>query len=122
MWLRFWIVLFATGLALEAPVLAEEVKLPPLSDFQWKPAFEGAQELGGYDPAEQRFYFYTNGSAVAEINTFLKRESTPSPSRQVVLKRKRNWLSSAFAVVKQRWLRNTPAPPRSAKNTPLPHA
>jgi hypothetical protein len=33
MWLRFWIVLFATGLALEAPVLAEEVKLPPLSDF-----------------------------------------------------------------------------------------
>jgi len=68
MWLRFWIVIFATGLALEAPVLAEEVKLPPLSDFQWKPAFEGAQELGGYDPAEQRFYFYTNGSAVAEIN------------------------------------------------------
>jgi hypothetical protein len=47
---------------------AEDVKVPPLSEFQWKPAFEGGKELGGYDPGEERFYFYTNGSAVAEIH------------------------------------------------------
>jgi hypothetical protein len=68
MLLRFGIALIAAGVVTWVPVLAEEVKLPPLSDFQWKPAFEGGQELGGYDPAEQRFNFYTNGSAVAEID------------------------------------------------------
>ncbi|MCS7020264.1 MAG: hypothetical protein NZU63_00385 [Gemmataceae bacterium] len=50
-----------------AILAAEEVKIPPLQQFQWKPAFEDAKDLGGYDPVEERFFFYTNGSAVAEI-------------------------------------------------------
>lgn len=65
--MRLWLVSALVVAVFGTTAAAEEVKVPPLREFQWKPAFEDAQELGGYDPVEERFFFYTNGSAVAEI-------------------------------------------------------
>jgi hypothetical protein len=48
-------------------VAADEVQVPPLREFEWKPAFPMAKELGGYDATEERFFFYTNGAAVADV-------------------------------------------------------
>src|SRR5262249_36105102 len=38
-----------------------------LKSFKWKCAFDGGADLGGYDDNEERFFFYTNGSATWEI-------------------------------------------------------
>jgi hypothetical protein len=45
---------------------ADDVKVD-LKSFKWKCAFEGGAELGGYDEGENRFFFYTNGSATGEV-------------------------------------------------------
>ena len=50
-----------------AATAADAVMVPPLGDFKWKAAFEGGAELGGYDTGEDRFFFYTNGAAAADV-------------------------------------------------------
>ena len=45
---------------------AEPIKLD-LKQFKWKAAFEGGTDLGGYDENENRFFFYTNGSATGSV-------------------------------------------------------
>lgn len=39
-----------------------------LKTFKWKAAFEGGADLGGYDDGQNRFFFYTNGSATGSID------------------------------------------------------
>lgn len=45
---------------------ADEVKVD-LKSFKWKCAFDGGAELGGYDEGENRFFFYTNGTATGDV-------------------------------------------------------
>jgi hypothetical protein len=45
---------------------ADEVKVD-LKMFKWKCAFEAGTDLGGYDEGENRFFFYTNGSATGDV-------------------------------------------------------
>ena len=49
-----------------AAVAADEVKAD-LKTFKWKAAFPGGDELGGYDEGQDRFHFYTNGTATGEV-------------------------------------------------------
>jgi hypothetical protein len=57
----------ALTLGAASAVAADAVKVPPLSEFKWKPGFEGGSELGGYDSGEDRFFFYSFGTASAEV-------------------------------------------------------
>jgi hypothetical protein len=61
--LAAWVVL-AGGIGVV--VAAEPVKVD-LKAFKWKCAFEGGTELGGFDEGENRFFFYTNGTATGDI-------------------------------------------------------
>jgi len=45
---------------------AADVKVD-LKAFKWKAAFEGGDQLGGYDDGENRFFFYTNGTATGDV-------------------------------------------------------
>ena len=45
---------------------ADDVKVD-LKAFKWKAAFEGETQLGGYDDGENRFFFYTNGTATGDV-------------------------------------------------------
>jgi hypothetical protein len=47
-------------------IAAEEVKVD-LKTFKWKCAFEGGADLGGYDENDERFFFYTNGTATGDV-------------------------------------------------------
>lgn len=49
-------------------VFAADAIKPDLKTFKWKAAFDGGDQLGGYDENENRFFFYTNGSATGEVN------------------------------------------------------
>ena len=48
-------------------VAADDVKVD-LKSFKWKCAFDGGAELGGYDEGENRFFFYTNGTATGDVS------------------------------------------------------
>lgn len=56
----------ALAMMANAAVAADEVKVD-LKTFKWKCAFEGGTDLGGYDDNENRFFFYTNGSATGDV-------------------------------------------------------
>ena len=58
--------LLALAIGASTAAAADEVKVD-LKSFKWKCAFEGGAELGGYDDNENRFFFYTNGSATGEV-------------------------------------------------------
>jgi hypothetical protein len=45
---------------------ADPIKLD-LKDFKWKSKAATATDLGGYDEGQDRFFFYTNGTATAEV-------------------------------------------------------
>jgi hypothetical protein len=62
-------VLFALLVVLgsAALVAAADAIKPDLKTFKWKSASEGGDQLGGYDENENRFYFYTNGTATGEV-------------------------------------------------------
>jgi hypothetical protein len=62
--LAAWVVL-AGGIGVV--VAAEPVKVD-LKAFKWKAAFDGGTELGGYDEGENRFFFYTNGTATGDVS------------------------------------------------------
>ncbi len=55
------------GLAFGVPALAADAVKVSLKDFKWKCAFEGGAELGGYDSNDERFFFYTNGTATGDV-------------------------------------------------------
>jgi hypothetical protein len=52
----------ATGLA----ATADEIKVD-LKSYQWKAVSEKGADLGGYDDTENRFFFYTNGTATGDV-------------------------------------------------------
>ncbi|HJZ55369.1 MAG TPA: carbohydrate-binding domain-containing protein [Gemmataceae bacterium] len=59
--------LLVTALVLGSATAAADPIKADLKSFKWKAAFDGAEQLGGYDENENRFFFYTNGSASGEI-------------------------------------------------------
>jgi hypothetical protein len=50
-----------------AGVAAADAITADLKSFKWKAAFEGGEQLGGYDEGQDRFAFYTNGAATGEV-------------------------------------------------------
>jgi len=48
-------------------VAAADAVTADLKSFKWKAAFEGGESLGGYDEGQDRFFFYTNGTATGEV-------------------------------------------------------
>ena len=50
-----------------AGVAAADAVTADLKSFKWKAAFEGGDALGGYDEGQDRFTFYTNGTATGEV-------------------------------------------------------
>jgi hypothetical protein len=58
------VAVFACGIGLA--VAAEDVKVD-LKAFKWKCAFENGANLGGFDDNENRFFFYTNGTATGDV-------------------------------------------------------
>ena len=64
---RFVLTLAGGLLTTAGLIAADAVTVPPLKDFKWKAAFDGADTLGGYDENDGRFFFYTNGTATGEV-------------------------------------------------------
>lgn len=62
-----FVLVAVLGLACGAASAADAVKVPPLGDFKWKCKFDGGAELGGYDTGEERFFFYSFGTATADV-------------------------------------------------------
>jgi hypothetical protein len=60
------VVVFVAAVGAGVAVAADEVKVD-LKTFKWKCAFEGGAELGGYDENDERFFFYTNGTATGDV-------------------------------------------------------
>jgi Ca-dependent carbohydrate-binding module xylan-binding len=60
------IALVAVAVGAGVAIAADEVKVD-LKKFKWKCAFEGGADLGGYDDGENRFFFYTNGTATGDV-------------------------------------------------------
>jgi opacity protein-like surface antigen len=60
----FALALFA--LATSVAVAAEAIK-PDLKKFKWKGGFDGAEQYGGYDEGESRFFLYTFGTATGSV-------------------------------------------------------
>lgn len=50
-----------------AVVVAAEAITADVKEFKWKAAFVGGETLGGYDEGQDRFAFYTNGTATGEV-------------------------------------------------------
>jgi hypothetical protein len=50
-----------------AGVAAADAITAELKEFKWKAAFAGGETLGGYDEGQDRFAFYTNGTATGEV-------------------------------------------------------
>jgi hypothetical protein len=64
--MRFTGVALAFTLAAGLVIAADPVKVE-LKDFKWKCKFAEGTELGGYDENEERFFFYTFGTATKEV-------------------------------------------------------
>jgi len=60
------VVLAITFGSAATAVAADEIKVD-LKTFKWKAAFDGGEALGGYDEGQDRFNFYTNGTATGEV-------------------------------------------------------
>lgn len=61
-------IAFVAGLAVAGLAVAADPVKVDLKSFKWKAAFsDGNTDLGGYDENENRFFFYTNGSATGDI-------------------------------------------------------
>jgi hypothetical protein len=58
---------FVALAALVTPAAAAEPVKADLKEFKWKSAGGGAEDLGGYDEGENRFFLYTNGTATGEV-------------------------------------------------------
>jgi hypothetical protein len=58
----------AIALGSAAVVTAAEPVKADLKAFKWKAAFAGGDDLGGYDETQDRFFFYTNGTATGEVD------------------------------------------------------
>ena len=61
------IAVLACTFATAAVAVAADAVNVDLKDFKWKCAFDGGTELGGYDEGEERFNFYTNGTATGDV-------------------------------------------------------
>ncbi|MCI0700501.1 MAG: hypothetical protein L0241_05410, partial [Planctomycetia bacterium] len=64
--IRFTCFVLALALASGSAFAADDTKID-LKKFKWKCAFEGGVDLGGYDDNEERFFFYTNGTATGDV-------------------------------------------------------
>jgi hypothetical protein len=63
---RYLAGLVALACGVSAAVAADEVKVD-LKAFKWKSKFETTADLGGYDEGENRFYFYSFGTATGDV-------------------------------------------------------
>jgi hypothetical protein len=52
---------------LAVPAVAADAVKIDLKTFKWKPAFATGTDLGGYDENDERFFFYTNGTATGDV-------------------------------------------------------
>ncbi len=61
------VTLLAIALATGSVAVAADAVKVSLKDFKWKCKFEGGTDLGGFDENEDRFFFYTNGTATGDV-------------------------------------------------------
>jgi len=64
--MRFVVLVVAFALGAGSVIAAEPIK-PELKNFKWKCKFESGTELGGYDEGQDRFFFYTFGTASTDV-------------------------------------------------------
>ena len=60
------VAVLLAGVGAGIAVAADDVKVE-LKDFKWKCKFDGGESLGGYDDNDNRFFFYSFGTATGDV-------------------------------------------------------